>query len=261
MPKKPKTETTLDNLQPVTNPPTQIDPEDAWQSARQHKANVTGGVKMTVAASVALGLELNRLFKELGYGYGGARSQNVTLKPWKELAPEKTGFSYMQLQRFMKTASAVRTELMSSRKKGDQAAKALLSDSGRPWNFADYQTFAESIGTHFKADTFRELMLETGLIKPPKEIKPPKDESKEEKPAYTEAQAAQDCIAVPILDLHRTAASPDALKEHLHSIPLRSVEADDESGEPAQVGLIELQTILSHLQEEIAHTIKVKNKK
>ncbi|MEM6916332.1 MAG: hypothetical protein AAF491_07160, partial [Verrucomicrobiota bacterium] len=101
-----------DLLVPTIPDATELAADDPWQTAVLHAKNINGGVKMTIAATVALGLELLQLKHELGYVHGGSRkgssSPKANLKPWPELVAEKTGFSYSRCQQFMKTAEAVR---------------------------------------------------------------------------------------------------------------------------------------------------------
>lgn len=233
-------------------------PVDPWSVARAHADNIRGGLKVTLCSIVALGLHLNKLKAELGYTHGGKRigssCQNDNLKPWSKLVAEKTGWSYEQCNRFCKLAEAVQSDLLSSRADSKKAAKALVTNLPLVWEQKDYETLADHLTNRFDATDIKGLMLETGLISPPKK---PKQEGPEQYEFEFVAKLdAQACVAGPVLDLVTTMQNPESFARHLAEIPLDDTEADEEKNLPELKGLKTLSHALTQVQKQIQQAIK-----
>ncbi len=236
----------------------------AFATARRHAEAISGGVKLTVAGCIALGLELNKIKAELGYAHGGNRgasSRNTNLK-WPDLVAQETGFSYDRCNYFAKTAEKVREKILARKTKATAPVRAILQAPPAEWSHDDYLAFADHLGEHFAAETFRGLMLDIGLIAPPE---PPAPADPSAPPLvqgdfYHDMLAAHDCVAEPILGLYRTARDPAQFVRYLFELPVEDLDRDTDSGRPPITGLRTLRHIITQAGEEIDRAISAKAK-
>lgn len=239
---------------------TPADALPAFDLARQHAAVLTTGVKTTVAATIAFGLELLHIRETLGYNRGGDRtapdSADTKRIPWKTLVQDQTGFSYASCNRFTQTAQAIRDNLLGT-PDGKASLKAqripadlraMLANPPRVWTPENYAQFAEFIGSRYPAQTFSALMAQ--IFGEPKPTLAPADPDSAED-TYNAVKAACDCVVSPIESLARTYRSPDAWHRHLHALPLK--DEGDITG---------LQTIATHLSQFLNDiTQEIQNRK
>lgn len=244
----------------------EITADPIFDTARRHRDAIAGGVKITVAASVAFGLELNQLKIELGYVKGRPsekRCNNSTFIPWKTLVTEQTGFSYERCQQFCKTAERVVEQIGASRAKSLAEVKLLVKNPPSEWTQADYFAFADAVGEHFDAATFNDLMIDVGVKKLPQpETGQPgtgdRHDAEQFEFPFAAMQAAHDCVAQPILGLFLTQQNPYQFTRHLYELPLEDQEADEAEGRPAITGLLKLRHILADAKTRIDEAIQDK---
>jgi hypothetical protein len=236
-----------------------LDPR--FEAARKHADTIRRGLRMTVASCVALGLELLKLKDEVGAKHGGSRGASLhdaNLK-WPKLVERETGFNYVRCQDFMRAARAVRDRITASRKKGDAQVKLIATSPPSTWTEADYEAFAQHIGDAFEADTFKALLLDLGFG--PKPVEPePRLEHPLQRDFYDDMMAAHDCIAVPILDLHRQQINPLGFIRSLCELPIEDLAPDPETGRPRIFGLQTLAHILTTAGEQVQEALKAKRK-
>lgn len=247
------------NSTALTTPP---DALPAFDLARQHAAVLTHGVKTTVAATIAFGLELLHIREALGYNRGGDRttpdSGDTKRLPWKTLVEQQTGFSYASCNRFTQTAQAIRDNLLGT-PDGKASLKAqripadlraMLANPPRVWTPENYAQFAEFIGSRYPAQTFSALMAQI-FGEPKPTLSPPGPGNDGNNDTYNAVKAACDCVVSPIESLARTYRSPDAWHRHLHALPLK--DEGDITG---------LQTIATHLTQFLNDiTLEIQNRK
>jgi hypothetical protein len=233
-------------------------PLSDFAAARKHADTIRSGLRRTVAACVALGLELDALKTRIGAKHGGARSNYFTL-PWKELVAQETGFTYQRCQDFMNAAKEVRKRLTGSRKKDDAKVKLIVQSPPSEWTDGDYDAFADVIGANFDCDTFKALWSD---LFPPAAPKLPSGGGEDlvQGDFYQAMLDAHACIASPIVDLHRTAANPEQFIRHLDELPLDDQDIERGDRKVHIHGLRTLQTVLTQISDEIERTIKAKAK-
>jgi hypothetical protein len=162
----------------------------------------------------------------------------------------------------MKTASAVVETVSRSRAKALADIKFLVKSPPSEWQSGDYSDFADAIGDHFDAGSFRDLMIEVGVLHLPEpagddEDNGEQDDDQQEFP-FAAMIDAQDCIGQPILGLHMTQQNPENFTRHLYNLPLDDQDEDEAAGVPRITGLRTLQHILTQAQSQIAQAIKDK---
>lgn len=236
-------------------------PDPRFDAARKHAETARKGLRLTVSSCVALGLELIKLKEEIGATVGrpsGKCSDNPNIK-WPELVARETGFCYDRCQDFIKAARAVRERLSGSRKQGDKEVKMIVKTPPSEWADGDYDAFADHIENAFKADTFKALMLDLGFgPKAEKPVAPGLDDGQGD--FYDAMFAAHDCVATPILGLHRTQLNPAEFTRYLYELPLADTDVAHGKSTRHIHGLLTLRHILTRAGDEIEAAIKVKNK-
>lgn len=246
----------------ITDAPAVVEsPLAEFAAARKHADTIRGSLRRTGAACVALGLELDGLKARIGAKHGGdqgARCNNSTL-PWKELVARETGFSYERCQHFMKAAKEVRKRLTASRKKGGAKIKLLVQSPPSEWTDADYDAFADAIGANFDCDTFKALWAD--LFPPANPQSSIPNPQLIQTDFYQAMLDAHDCIASPIVGLHRTAANPEQFIRHLDELPLDDQDIERGDRTVHIHGLRTLRTVLSQVGNELDRVIKAKSQK
>lgn len=238
-------------------------PDPDFAAARKHADTVRSGMRKTIAACIALGLELIRLKENLGYQRGGDRRSKTdypSLK-WSDLVEQETGFSSDRCNDFIKAAKAVRERLTGSRKQGDKEVKLIVQSPPSEWTDEHYLAFSEHIEDNFKADTFKALMLDLGFG--PKPIEPPKGGgggNDLQGDFYHAMLAAHDCVASPILSLHRTSLNPAEFLRYIYDLPIQDTDVEVGQSTRHITGLHTLQHILTQASDQIADAIKKKQK-
>jgi|GEM_PF-3252155 len=243
----------------ITSPAT--DPRFA--AARKHAETARKGLRLTVSACVALGLELIKLKEAIGVNRGGDRrskTDNPSLK-WSDQVEQETGFSMDRCNDFIKAARGVSERLLGSRRQGDKAVKMIVKTPPSEWSDSDYDAFADHIEDAFKAETFKSLMLDLGFgPKAAGESRPPEITGLIQDDFYLAMLAAHDCVAEPILGLHRTALNPAEFTRYIYDLPLDDIDRDIEAGRVHIHGLRTLQHILTVASDQITAAIATKNK-
>lgn len=239
-------------------------PDPRFDAARKHAETARKGLRLTVSSCVALGLELIKLKDEIGASVGrpSGKSCNSSNIKWPELVSRETGFSYERCNDFIKAAKAVRERLIGSRKQGDKEVKMIVKTPPSEWADSDYDAFADHIENAFKADTFKALMLDLGFG--PK-VTPPGnggggDDDGGQGDFYDAMFAAHDCVATPILGLHRTQLNPAEFTRYLYDLPLADTDVAHGKSTKHIHGLLTLRHILTRAGDEIDAAIKTKNK-
>lgn len=255
-PTKDKGLNTKNAAKPQTTEPA---PDPEFAAARKHADTIRTGLRRTVAACVALGLELEALKGRIGAKVGrpGKCCNNSNLK-WPERVAQETRFSYERCQHFIKAAKEVRKRLTASRKKGGSKIKLLVQSPPSEWADADYDAFADAIGANFDCDTFKALWADLfPAPNPQSEIRNPKLIQGD---FYQAMLDAHDCVASPIVSLHLTAQNPEQFVRHLDELPLNDQDIERGDRTVHIHGLRTLQTVLSQVSHELERVIKAKAK-
>lgn len=190
-----------------------VDLSAMFAPARAHVAELRELGRRANHVSILLGAELNRLKKELGVQRGGdrAKPQNAALPPWKDIVEAQTGLSIDTCDRLMKLAEAGKKHIpvLTAADVVEKPFAALPE--------ARQVEVKKAIAKVADAGTMHQLMLDFGVIPPPKKVNLPPPGGKSPKNDFkggadTRAKATAEGGATAKIEHLRELARD----EHLH---------------------------------------------